>query len=635
MEQLDCSKDEKEKLIADGKLSANLRSRQVTMITARNCFKVLGAAFVKSEQSRSPSPPCLLYLNLPSLSTDGRHVLDDYYEDQALAEGKKPGESAYIETYDPEVDTGTLAAPKAMGLGTPSGQPGGGGSGTSTPFGRTGSGFFGGSLGGGGGGGGAGGGGTGMGTPGGGGGNLGGATPAGTYHQYHQPSLLRSSFLPIGASTQTVFGGHGLPPFGRQWDPASKKAKPAAHLNTLNWMGEWAKAVVGFNRGLREIRERGSNVVKLGGGAEDEDEEEVEVEVEEEVAVVEPRASVLPNGSPMPAVSPMVEGGEPDPSSSSMQIDLLPPPSTIDPALTSLPPPSAADVVAPTLTITPAAVNGLDSSQLAMEMGGVSSSGMTSNVETPSVEGLLPSPIIDTPAIRETSNQSVPPPSTNGDHLSKTQSRSASPSKAAIAQPPPTRTVITKRIVKRRKLSPPRGFYEPQTCVPHVRFDTQACEATMERVSYYPRLDSVVKMVENEEVAIEDDDDDEDDEVEGRTPAEGVEEDEDVEMTGDANGGRSGSKDRERLKTRKKRKLDPVEKRRKLQRMSSAALKANIVSIATELKDSTGTDGVDGSSWNVVYDRGGDVDKGWDDEYDRRRRKPLLSGMWDFTQVAL
>ena len=46
--KLNCSQEEKEMLIQKGRLHVNLKSRQVTIITARNCFRIFGARFVKS-----------------------------------------------------------------------------------------------------------------------------------------------------------------------------------------------------------------------------------------------------------------------------------------------------------------------------------------------------------------------------------------------------------------------------------------------------------------------------------------------------------------------------------------------------------------------------------------------------------
>lgn len=44
--------------------------------------------------------------------TDGRYVIDDYYEAAAIAKGFTPGAPAYNEVYDPERDNTTLAMPK-------------------------------------------------------------------------------------------------------------------------------------------------------------------------------------------------------------------------------------------------------------------------------------------------------------------------------------------------------------------------------------------------------------------------------------------------------------------------------------------------------------------------------------------
>lgn len=55
--KLSCTQAEKDRLIDMGKLSGNLKSRAVTMVSARNCFKVMGATFVHSK-SRISSNPC-------------------------------------------------------------------------------------------------------------------------------------------------------------------------------------------------------------------------------------------------------------------------------------------------------------------------------------------------------------------------------------------------------------------------------------------------------------------------------------------------------------------------------------------------------------------------------------------------
>ena len=61
--------EEKDHLIDTGHLNAQLRPRNVCIITAHNTFKVLGARVV----------------------TRGRHVVDDYYEAAARAEGRREG----------------------------------------------------------------------------------------------------------------------------------------------------------------------------------------------------------------------------------------------------------------------------------------------------------------------------------------------------------------------------------------------------------------------------------------------------------------------------------------------------------------------------------------------------------------
>lgn len=59
--KLSCSQAEKDRLIGLGKLSGNLKSRAVTMVSAKNCFKVMGATFVASESYFS----CLVKLRDP------------------------------------------------------------------------------------------------------------------------------------------------------------------------------------------------------------------------------------------------------------------------------------------------------------------------------------------------------------------------------------------------------------------------------------------------------------------------------------------------------------------------------------------------------------------------------------------
>ncbi|TIB36746.1 hypothetical protein E3P84_00799 [Wallemia ichthyophaga] len=59
--KLTLEQDEKERLIGEGKLAANSRSRSVTIVAARNVYKLFGAKVL----------------------VNGKHVEDDYYEDRA------------------------------------------------------------------------------------------------------------------------------------------------------------------------------------------------------------------------------------------------------------------------------------------------------------------------------------------------------------------------------------------------------------------------------------------------------------------------------------------------------------------------------------------------------------------------
>ncbi|KAH8928682.1 hypothetical protein BT69DRAFT_1276973 [Atractiella rhizophila] len=74
-----CTQAEKDYLIDKSILHTNLRGRSVTMVSALNLYKALGAKMVK----------------------DGKYVIDDYYEEEALAKGHKPGDSAVTDPYEP------------------------------------------------------------------------------------------------------------------------------------------------------------------------------------------------------------------------------------------------------------------------------------------------------------------------------------------------------------------------------------------------------------------------------------------------------------------------------------------------------------------------------------------------------
>ncbi|TFK31597.1 chromatin remodelling complex Rsc7/Swp82 subunit-domain-containing protein [Crucibulum laeve] len=87
--KLNATQPEKEYLISEGKLGSHLRTRSVTLVTARSAFKLAGAKMIK----------------------DGRWVTDDYYESAALASiterGLKPDDPVG-ELPDP--NAGTQAA---------------------------------------------------------------------------------------------------------------------------------------------------------------------------------------------------------------------------------------------------------------------------------------------------------------------------------------------------------------------------------------------------------------------------------------------------------------------------------------------------------------------------------------------
>ncbi|KAI9060085.1 hypothetical protein FKP32DRAFT_1578774 [Trametes sanguinea] len=72
--KLNATQAEKEYLIEQGKLGSHLKTRSVTLVTARSAFKLHGAKML----------------------IDGRWVVDDYYEDKVLeeitAKGLKPGD---------------------------------------------------------------------------------------------------------------------------------------------------------------------------------------------------------------------------------------------------------------------------------------------------------------------------------------------------------------------------------------------------------------------------------------------------------------------------------------------------------------------------------------------------------------
>ncbi|KAF8579967.1 hypothetical protein K439DRAFT_1358324 [Ramaria rubella] len=91
MHKLVCTQTEKDELIAAGTIPSHMRTRSVTLVTARSAYKQHGAKMLR----------------------DGKWVEDDYYEDKAmadtLAKGLKPGDPvgeltdllSYASTKDP------------------------------------------------------------------------------------------------------------------------------------------------------------------------------------------------------------------------------------------------------------------------------------------------------------------------------------------------------------------------------------------------------------------------------------------------------------------------------------------------------------------------------------------------------
>ncbi|SGY14167.1 BQ5605_C010g06085 [Microbotryum silenes-dioicae] len=196
---------EKDKLIAEGKLSLSMKSRIVTMVTARNVFKVLGAEFIKN----------------------GKYVFDDYYEDKALAEGHQPGEQASNDPVEP-TDAETAAASASASAAAP-------------------------------------------------------ATTTTSTSTSTKRSAPRDEYISI-AGGGTTFGGIGLQPFAKTWDPTAKKARPPAHLNMEIWMLEYAKAVRRRDVELSNIRRANVGQVHLNpSGLIGDREEDAWLEVEEDV----------------------------------------------------------------------------------------------------------------------------------------------------------------------------------------------------------------------------------------------------------------------------------------------------------------------------------------------------------------
>lgn len=78
------------------------------------------------------------------------------------------------------------------------------------------------------------------------------------------------------------FGGAGLEPFHVAGDGTVRKTKPAAHMTPENWMLEYAKHIHEVNRELAKVRRLNVGQVQVGYGVVERD-EDCWVEVEEEI----------------------------------------------------------------------------------------------------------------------------------------------------------------------------------------------------------------------------------------------------------------------------------------------------------------------------------------------------------------
>lgn len=188
IQKLPCTQTEKDELIAAGFLSGNLKSRAVTMCSARNAFKVIGARFLK----------------------DGKHVIDDYYEDAAFASGAAVGEPAIADGLEPsERLTANAASQKRPPTPTPFPEP-----------------------------------------------------PEKIKLEPHQSSfrlglnrLNPSQASSAGSGLKTIFGGDGkAPSIAIPNDSKERRRRMASHLTAKNWMVQYCRAISEMNRHLRGIR---------------------------------------------------------------------------------------------------------------------------------------------------------------------------------------------------------------------------------------------------------------------------------------------------------------------------------------------------------------------------------------------
>ena len=213
-----------------------------------------------------------------SYGTDGKQVIDDYYEAAAIAKGGIAGAPAYIESYEPDIDNTTLAMPKVGNFAAPRGvgrpaymKMARAFEFASAPAGSTSE-------------------------------LEDGAAPKEYKIVREVPSDVSSSseddgrggrrrkkgkgrkarsalhflaipqtynpvlFGTIGGAAGPQFGGSGMAPFGEQWE-RSKARKPAPHLNGRNWMYEFSKVVCESNRAIKGVAREYSAYHKITLGA--------------------------------------------------------------------------------------------------------------------------------------------------------------------------------------------------------------------------------------------------------------------------------------------------------------------------------------------------------------------------------
>ncbi|KAH9814886.1 chromatin remodelling complex Rsc7/Swp82 subunit-domain-containing protein [Melampsora americana] len=208
IQKLPCTQDEKDALIAAGFLSGNLKSRAVTMCSARNAFKVMGARFLRDIDH------ILDFNQSDDSDTDGKLVVDDYYEDAALASGAMVGEPAIADGLEPQ-DRSAAATTDAPGQET-----------TSTS-------------------------------------NAIPPVPQEPLKLKASQSAFRlalnnpnpTSAGAGGSLVKSNFGGDGRPPFGFViTDPKDRKRRPAPNLTSKNWMLQYCRAISEMNRHLRTLR---------------------------------------------------------------------------------------------------------------------------------------------------------------------------------------------------------------------------------------------------------------------------------------------------------------------------------------------------------------------------------------------